>query len=185
MKLGLVVGHTAQAPGAVRKDTGEAEFFWNKDLAERAKKYAHRHSFVVVKIFYRPEGLGYKRGLQAAYGEADAWNATLTNELHFNSHHNPNATGTEVLSSGSALSLKFADAMQEEMINALGLKDRGVKVVTRNGRGGYNLVCGKAPAILIEPFFGSSAEGLAATDEGHEKDALARALIKAAERMAH
>jgi N-acetylmuramoyl-L-alanine amidase len=183
MKLGLVVGHTAQAPGAVRKDTGEAEFFWNKDLAEIALAESKKiQCGVEVEIFYRPAHLGYKAGLRYAYAGADEWGADATCELHFNSHHNPAATGTEVLTSGTAASARFAAFLQDEMLDALGLRDRGEKIVRRGGRGGFNLICGKAAATLIEPFFGSSPIGLAATNERHEKVALARAILRAAER---
>lgn len=183
MKLALVVGHTAQRPGAVRQDTGEAEFFWNKDLAEIAVAEARKSGArVKVRIFYRPPHLGHKGGLRSAYAEADEWGADAVCELHFNSHHNPTATGTEVLTSGTVASLRFAECLQDEMLDALGLRDRGEKIVRRGDRGGFNLICGKAPATLIEPFFGSSPIGLAATDERHEKVALARAILRAADR---
>lgn len=64
------------------------------------------------------------------------------------------------------------------MLAALGLKDRREKVV-RTGHGAASLVNGIAPTALIEPFFGSSAKGQAATDEPREMQALARAILVA------
>jgi N-acetylmuramoyl-L-alanine amidase len=40
-------------------------------------------------------------------------------------------------------------------------------------------MCGRAPAVLIEPFFGSSPQGQAKTDEEHEQRALARSILQA------
>lgn len=182
MKLAIVVGHNARAPGAVRRDTGETEFHWNSGLAEMIEAAAKDgYPEIDVKTFFRTAGSGYRAEIRRVYAETDAWGADATCELHFNSHHNSSATGTETLSSGSSASLRFCEALQDEMLKALGLKDRGEKIV-RTGRGSYSLICGRAPAALIEPFFGSSPKGLAATDEDHEKRALARAILVAAQR---
>ncbi len=178
MKLAIVVGHNARAQGAVRPDTGETEFAWNSRLAKMIEQEARDFPGVSVGLFYRTAGLGYGREIKKVYGETDRWRADATCELHFNSHHNPNATGTETLSSGTRVSLRYAEALQDEMLAALGLKDRGEKIV-RKGRGSASLISGRAPAALIEPFFGSSPAGQAATDEDHEMRALARAILKA------
>ena len=181
MKLAIVVGHNAKSQGAVRPDTGETEFSWNYDLARIIEDEAERFDEITVKTFFRKANIGsYIAEIRDVYARTDQWGADATCELHFNSHHNPSATGTETLSSGSALSLAFAMALQERMIDALGLKDRGEKVV-RKGRGAASLISGRVPAALIEPFFGSSPEGQAATDEAHEKRALARAVLLAAQ----
>jgi N-acetylmuramoyl-L-alanine amidase len=92
------------------------------------------------------------------------------------------ATGTETLTSGSVGSVAFAELVQEEILDALGLRDRGLKYVTKEGRGGRSLFAGRAPAILVEPFFGSSPKGLAATDEDREMVMLADAILRAAAR---
>ncbi|MGR1583355.1 N-acetylmuramoyl-L-alanine amidase [Thalassobius sp. S69A] len=179
MKLAVVVGHNARAQGAIRQDTGETEWSWNSKLAMRI--YDLAPAAIDVKVFFRnPVIRSYTKEIQDVYRRSDEWGADATVELHFNSHHNPDATGTETLSSGSRMSLAYAGALQEHMLDALGLKDRGEKIV-RTGRGSASLISGKAPAALIEPFFGSSPEGLAATDEGREVDALARAILAATE----
>ncbi|WP_243612920.1 N-acetylmuramoyl-L-alanine amidase family protein [Shimia aestuarii] len=181
MKLAIVVGHNARAQGAVRPDTGVTEWSWNKGLAEIMRKEARRFG-LDAEVFFREAGHGgYLDEIEAVYGATDAWGADVTVELHFNSHDNPAATGTETLSSGSPASLRIARAVQEEMVEALGLKDRGVKT-RRSGRGYASLISGRAPAILIEPFFGSSAKGQAASDEASEKRALALAVLRGIER---
>ena len=177
----VVVGHNSRSQGAVRKDTGETEFSWNSRLADMIDALSHRPEYagLFVRVFHRDPRIGsYRREIEDVYRRTDKWGADVTVELHFNSHHNPKATGTETLSSGSRMSTKYAYALQEEMLDALDLKDRGKKIV-RTGRGSASLISGKAPAALIEPFFGSSDKGLAATDEPEEMKALAHAVLKA------
>ena len=178
MKLAIVVGHNARSQGAVRPDTGETEFAWNSRLAKMIEEEARLFPRIRVKTFFREYCGSYRREIAAVYDQVDAWGADASNELHFNSHSSRTATGTEVLSSGSAPSLRYAGALQERMGAALGLKDRGVKV-RRSGRGSESLMSGRAPAVLIEPFFGSSPEGQAATDEEREQRALARSILQA------
>jgi len=182
MKLAVVVGHTARAQGAVRPDTGESEFVWNSKLAIMIEELAPEFPGIEVKTFFRDPTLGVIAGIRDVYRRTDVWGANAANELHFNSHHNPNATGTETLSSGSRMSLRYAEALQDEMLDALGLRDRGEKIV-RKGRGAASLISGRAPAALIEPFFGSSPNGQLATDEPHEMRALARAILRATEQV--
>lgn len=183
-KVAIVVGHSARSQGAVRQDTGETEFEWNSDLAELIRSEAEAFfDDIEVKVFFRQYVGSYRKEIERVYAEVDAWGAHFSIELHFNSHHNPNASGSEVLSSGSKRSLALAEAMQAEFVKVLGNKDRGVKV-RRNGRGGKSLISGRAPAIITEPFFGSSRKGLAATDERHEKVALARATLRAVRAVA-
>ncbi|MBY6055370.1 N-acetylmuramoyl-L-alanine amidase [Leisingera daeponensis] len=180
MKLAIVVGHNARAQGAVRPDTGETEFRWNSHLAQLIEEEARLFPLITVETFFRTPAGGYRAEIERVYRAADGWGADATCELHFNSHGSSSATGTEVLSSGSDSSLRFARALQGRMLVALNLKDRGVKV-RRTGRGSESLISGRAPAVLIEPFFGSSPKGQKATDEPHEKRAIARAVLLAAQ----
>lgn len=180
MKLAIVVGHNARAEGAVRPDTGESEFSWNSRLAKMIEEEARRFPGIKVKVFFREDCRNVVREIRAAYAKTDAWGADASVELHFNSHSNPKATGTETLSSGSKASLRYCEALQDRMLYALGLRDRGAKII-RTGKGATSLIAGKAPAALIEPFFGSSPKGQAATDEPAEMRALARGILHATE----
>jgi N-acetylmuramoyl-L-alanine amidase len=180
MKLAIVVGHNARAQGAVRADTGETEFVWNSRLAKMIEQEADGMPNCEVGVFFRRYTGSTRRELRDVYRRADIWGADASVELHFNSHHNPGAKGTETLTSGTYASLRFAEAAQGRMLDALGLKDRGEKIV-RSGRGAQSLISGKAPAILLEPFFGSSPGALRATDQDHEMRALARAVLLAFE----
>ncbi|WP_299933679.1 N-acetylmuramoyl-L-alanine amidase [uncultured Pelagimonas sp.] len=178
-KLAIVVGHNSVSQGAIRIDTQETEFVWNSRLAKLLK--ANGEAFGLdIKIFHRIAGGGYAREIARVYDEVDRFKPEASIELHFNGSDNPSASGSEVLSSGTALSLRLAAAVQREIVASLGLRDRGVKTIGGKSRGGKSLYSGKAPAILIEPFFGSSVRGTAATDTDAEIKGLALAVLSGA-----
>lgn len=178
-RLAIVVGHNSEKQGAVRADTGETEYVWNSELARMIEEAARAdHPDIEVRTFHRQPGMGYRREIHQVYEETDAWGANATIELHFNSAAHETASGTETLTSGTPASMALAIAVNQEMVSTLGLKDRGVKTRTSADRGGASLVSGRAPAILIEPFFGSSRRGQQATDSLAEKRALAGAVVR-------
>lgn len=183
MKLAIVVGHNEVSQGAVRSDNGESEFLYNSRLATLMRRVAHEHNLQIGVFFRRPGG-GYSREIARVYKEVDDWGADASIELHFNSAGDPRASGTETFSSGSSGSLELAQEVQMEMVEELGLRDRGIKIRNSRtkGRGYQSLVAGRAPAILIEPFFGSNGRGTAVSDERHEQEALAEAIIEGAAR---
>ena len=77
-------------------------------------------------------------------------------EMHFNAF-NATATGTETLHwHRSARGKHFASIVQRHMLIALKLKDRGVKPIAEDGRGGWFLGRTAMPAVIAEPFFGSN-----------------------------
>ena len=178
LKLAVVVGHNVRSQGAVRRDTGETEFSYNSRLADMIVN-SGKDVGIDVNIFIRTAGLGYTREIRKVYKEVDAWGADLSMELHFNSAAATSAGGTETLSSGSKNSLIFAEEIQEQLLQAMGRINRGIKVRNSRtkGRGYMSLVAGRAPAVIVEPFFGSNAADLKATDQESEMEEIARALI--------
>lgn len=180
-KLAIVVGHNWKSRGAVRSDTGESEYEYNTKMALYMESIGSEYD-LNVKVFKRLPGGGYTREIQRVYNEVDEWGAKASIELHFNSAGDPRASGTETFSSGSKRSLILAQEVQMEMVEALGLRDRGVKIRNSRtkGRGYQSLVFGKAPAILTEPFFGSSPLGQAASDSSFDRERLAEAILQGA-----
>ena len=176
-KLAVVVGHNSKQRGAVRSDTGVSEYVWNGKLADVMEGIASEFG-LTVKIFRREYVGSYSREINAVYDKVDRWGADASLELHFNAGADPRAHGTEMLSSGTAKSLTIAQAVQSEVVAALGTRDRGVHTVPPRGRGGRSLIAGKAPAVLAEPFFGSSPSDDLKTDELRERVILARAYLK-------
>lgn len=176
-KLAIVVGHNAQAQGAQRGDNGESEYMFNSRIARLMEEYARaKYPDLDVRVFFRQPMGSYTNEIRRVYDQVDAWAAHLSMELHFNASESPSASGTETLTSGTPASMAAAVAVNDEVVRALGLRDRGVKTRSK-GRGSASLIFGRAPAILVEPFFGSSTKGLTATDEASEEKVLAMAYI--------
>lgn len=172
MKLAIVVGHNIRQPGAVRRDTGEAEYHWNNRIAMMIEDVVGDGDFpgIQAKTFYRRYMGSYSREIRAVYAEVDDWGADMSLELHFNSVENPRANGCEMLSSGSKRSLELAGALQETIAALFGVGDRGVRVLRPNDNGYGALHAGKAPAVILEPFFGSNATDCAAFGPTKEHD---------------
>lgn len=183
MKLGVIVGHTNNSKGAWSDTLGQAEYTWNRHLAELIEDIA---TSVEIKTFLR-DG----HGIAGAYAASDAFGANLTVELHFNASHNDQATGTGVLYyPGSKNGRRFSKFLFDELSQVLGLRDwpKGSGgVVTpfqasgQQRRGLRSLSAGRAPAALIEPFFGSNPQD-SATAQSSKQD-MAQAIVRAAERQ--
>lgn len=175
MKIAIVVGHTSKSQGAVRRADGVTEFAWNSDLANKIKQIGGE----TVGVFFRDPKLDGRAGILRAYRAADDWGADCVIELHFNSHGDPDAEGAETLTSGSVSSRALCALLQSAMVRALDARDRGVKVRRKAGeRGAISLLAGRAPAAIVEPFFGSNPERAKIADA--RKDDLARAIYDAA-----
>ena len=93
---------------------------------------------------------------------------------------NTEASGSETLHyKGSRNGEKLASDFQAAQLQALRLKDRGVKAIDKDGRGGYLLQKTTMPCIITEPFFiDNDRDLMRATDHQVE---LARAYVKALE----
>lgn len=159
-KIALVIGHNARSQGAVRVTDGRTEYDWMTDLASQICA----QDPALFRVFRRPPGLGYSTEIRQAYAAVDAWGADASIELHFNGSASSAATGTETLASGTTGSLRLAQLIQLAMVGALGLRDRGLVTRKRGDRGGESLWQGRAPAVLIEPYFGSNPSDCAAAD---------------------
>ena len=96
-----------------------------------------------------------KVGLSALF-KTDLWDAEATIELHYNAA-SPAATGTETLRCNTQGGRLLAERVHPVMVRAFGLRDRGIKIRKRmHERGYYSLMSGRAPAILLEPGFGTN-----------------------------
>jgi N-acetylmuramoyl-L-alanine amidase len=169
-RIAIVIGHNLRAQGAVRATDGRTEYDWNDDLAGAIRALAPDRYRIVI----RTPGAGE---IGRAYSEVDRLGVAASVELHFNGSADPRATGTETLSSGTANSLKLAHLMQAEMVRALGMRDRGVKIIGKTGRGGASLWTGKPPSVLLEPYFGSNRSDCDQADQRF--NALAAAIHRA------
>jgi len=181
MKIAIVVGHNAKAQGARRAtEDGESEFVWCGRLADlMAQSWPE-----TVRVFRREATpSGYEAEIRAAYAKVDAWGTEVSAELHFNAAISPAASGTEtwyVTDAGRAVAKRVSDAL----VQVLGLPDRGIKRAGKalapgvDGTRGYaSLIAGRAPAVLVELYFGSNASDCRRADA--VRPDLARALYEA------
>jgi len=173
MKIAIVVGHNVKAQGAIRCTDKRTEFDWNSELAG----LIWDHDPEAIKVFHRQSGGGYSAEIDRVYAQTDAWGADVTVELHFNGSGNPAAEGCLMLSSGTKGSLALSRAMQAECLAVMQNRDRGVRILGRKDRGGRSLWQGRAPAVLIEPYFGSNAEDCVRSH--NRMDQLAEAIFRA------
>jgi N-acetylmuramoyl-L-alanine amidase len=181
MKLGIIVGHTRADEGAFSRTLNQQEYSWNSDLANMILAV---NSGVERRVFFRDNG-----GIDGAYGASDQWGSNITVELHFNSAHLSTATGTGVLYlSGSTRGKRFATHLFERTNAVLRLGDWPKQtggVVTpfqasgQQMRGQRSLTAGRAPATLIEPFFGSNPNDCNTASANKSK--YAEAIVRAAE----
>jgi N-acetylmuramoyl-L-alanine amidase len=77
---------------------------------------------------------------------------------------------------GSELGYRFASILQGHLLATLGLRNRGLKAVGLEGRGGYLLAHTEAPCLIAEPFFIDNDADLAVAIGA---DALADAYVRA------
>lgn len=172
--LAIVVGHTERAQGAsATSPISQSEYVWNSDLANKIKSRCDQAS-IPSKIFFR-DGIG----ISGAYQQVVQWGANCIVELHFNAF-NGSAHGTETLydedtNSGSKA---WAERLQSRMLDALNLRDRGLKERDPGQRGYASVSAANIPSALIEPFFGDSPTDAQAAHSG--KDELAEAISGAA-----
>ncbi|CUH99172.1 N-acetylmuramoyl-L-alanine amidase [Leisingera aquaemixtae] len=183
-KLGIVVGHTDAAGGAVGLNLPR-EYDYHKSVASdmlafAQSEFSHGGQIALeVRVFFR-DGIG----VSGAYKQVNNWVGTdasraATIELHYNAA-TPAASGTETLSSGSARSLELSKRVHSGLCSLLGRsgQSRGIKVRNRTHkeRGWLSLVSGRPPAIITEPAFGSNPSDAALLKE--KKFLIGREIIR-------
>lgn len=160
--LVVVVGHEKKAPGADFA-LGGSEYQYNSDIAARMKQYAElKYPNLRVEIIFR-DGVG----IAGAYRKALTFKPDACIELHFNAF-NGSAHGSETLCSVDAVDRQFAAIIQDKICGVFSRtgQSRGVKVLSRSGRGGQSVYSlpGSANA-LVEPFFGDNKDEAKMADQ--------------------
>lgn len=164
MKVAIIVGHNAKLSGHdALGSIIPSEYVFNGAIAEAMVGISKNIPTLEIKVFRRVYLGSYGAEIKKVYKEVDDFGADISIELHFNAY-SAKSNGTETLSSGSKKSLALAHFFQSSMLSELGLVDRGVKVRSRSELGGGALHAGRAPAILVEPFFGSNLKDTQAAE---------------------
>jgi len=142
----LVIGHSQRRPGAVNLTSGINEFEFNKRLAQRIGEILAGCTAVDISLVYR-------RSYRRLPDDINRLQPDYCLSLHCNAF-DTTASGTQTLyyhtsPAGKALAM----VLQCELVDCLGLSDRGVAPVRDNERGSHVLKYTQAPCVIAEPFF--------------------------------
>jgi N-acetylmuramoyl-L-alanine amidase len=171
-KCALVIGHKKSSPGAQNNAAGLTEFHYNDLLSMDIENTVEG---VEVQRIYR-------RTYDSLPADINAYDPDFIISLHCNAF-NEKASGTEVLYyHRSQKGKKMADILNNNLVHALGLKDRGIKAKTVEDRGGYLLKMTNAPCVIAEPFFIDNDDDFKVATE--QREALVAAYAGAIEAIA-
>ena len=151
IKVALVIGHGSNDPGAVNIDPSNGlktrEYDYNLNIVTKL--------VAILKNSELVEPILVKRDVTYAQlpAKINALNPKLIVEFHCNAADNKTAGGTETLYSGSAKNKPIAAMLQNAMLNSFGLRDRGLKGLSKDDRGAHLIFSTNAPCFIVEPFF--------------------------------
>lgn len=169
-RIGIIVGHERDAPGAEMMNFGFYEYQYNTEIANLAYNYGK--DLFDIFIIYR-DGIG----INGAYRKASDLMLDAVIELHFNSY-NTKVNGTETLCSHKKEDIDIALVFQKNICSVfsrVGIS-RGITDISFSDRGGQSVTSFNGPNCLVEPFFGDNKED--ATKAMNLKNEYAIALIK-------
>ena len=150
------IGHSRTDKGAYNKGLDLHEWDWNKRVADALSGVCWHKSKIIERA----------SGISQLVRDINAVKPTFCLSLHCNSFVSQASTGTEVLYwHKSEKSKAAAEIMQQALVSALQLPDRGIKPVTAADRGGWQLKEVSSPIILLEPFFLSNFKDVARARE--------------------
>lgn len=154
-KIALVVGHSINSKGAYNEEMNVHEYYLNEALAKKTFEIMQTEKELDPVLVYR------KNGYSKLPGDINAHEPDFIICFHHNASSNKTVQGTETLYyHKSSKSKEFAKEIQKKLVEVLEYKDRGLKPVDSEDRGGYVLKYTKAPAVLIEPYFLSETNGM-------------------------
>ncbi len=176
MKVALIVGHKSRSPGAGNSARPVSEYGFNARLAvDIWEHFYYGLTPLTVEIIYR-------RTYASLPGDVNATKPDFAVAMHANASVGHNATGTEVLYyHRSDAGAKVAAVFQDEFLKALGLRDRGIKPVDSEGRGGSLLKQVACPIVICEPFFIDNDSDLAIAADADLSGAYINAISNASE----
>lgn len=143
-RIAIIVGHSYQAQGA-EHPSGTTEFEFNKKLAYLLLDE-------LLELDTQPI-LVFRNSLTDLPELVNSTGADIAVSLHANAF-NTQTSGSETLYwHTSKKGKQLAHKLQAAVVDALGLRDRGIKAVTEKENGGYLLRHTSMPAVILEPFF--------------------------------
>ncbi len=172
MKVFLNPGHSPGGhpdPGAVNEETGLRESDVALAVGKSAASYLNAAGVETELL--------QSDSLYEICETANSSDADIFVSIHCNAAEAEEANGTETWAcAGSYRGSVLASCIQNQIVDALGTTDRGVKIATPGVNGLYVLTNTDMPAVLIELAFitNPSDEEILA----HDQDALARAVAR-------
>ncbi|TLP41021.1 N-acetylmuramoyl-L-alanine amidase family protein [Arcobacter arenosus] len=155
-RIAIVVGHSVWSKGAYNENLNLHEFYLNDVLAKEIKNALSLNDDFTPYLVYR------KNGYAKLPNDINHTSPDIIISVHHNSSANKNVQGTETLYYHKSTNGKdLATLVQNKMLEVLEFRDRGIKAVDSEDRGGYVLRYTNAPMILIEPYFMSDDDGVA------------------------
>lgn len=146
MKVFLNPGHAPDGrpdAGASNKTTGLRECDVALAVGNLAEKYLNAAGVATDLL--------QDNSLAKICQRANASNADVFVSIHCNGAENPMAKGTETWAcAGSFRGSMLADCIQRQIVEALNMTDRGVKIATPGINGLYVLTNTDMPAVLVE-----------------------------------
>jgi N-acetylmuramoyl-L-alanine amidase len=189
MRVALVVGHDERRQGAYSPALDVHEWEWCGALARQLHTELGLRG-VESRVFLREPGGRYSEQMAQLCGKINDWQAGyrgLVVSLHFNSTTEDWAGGCALHWPSSAAGRAAASALSAAAAAAIGNRNRGAIAQDRSWSSGrpplWILQLTKAPASILEPFFGSNEEDARAGDAAMRSGELAHALADAIARL--
>ncbi|HET8838493.1 MAG TPA: N-acetylmuramoyl-L-alanine amidase [Flavobacteriaceae bacterium] len=165
-RVAVIIGHDKTSPGAYSPYLHTSEYMYNSEVAS--------YLGGIADIYKRPLGGGYTTQMRKLAEMLNPKNYDLVVELHFNSFSDSSANGCEaIVYPGNDFSYMVGYDFCQKLSSQYQTNNRGVKEHGKGDRGFVFLSLMEAPAIIVEPFFGSNEEA-----EKFENEAKYAELIK-------
>lgn len=172
MKVFLNPGHAPDGkpdPGAVNNETGLRECDVALAVGKSAESYLNEAGVETALL--------QSDSLEEICEAANSSDADIFVSIHCNAADAEGANGTETWAcAGSYRGSMLADCIQNQIVDALGTVDRGVKTATPGVNGLYVLTNTDAPAVLVELAFISNDDDEQLLEE--KQDDFARAIAR-------
>ena len=193
--LALVVGHNRLRQGAYSPALDQYEWEWCGGLAALIAGAVQRLSGPSVSVFEREVGVLYSEEMRRLVQTLDLARPRLIVSLHFNSIGDGSRSGCAALyCPGSTRGKEAAEALCTAVAGVLGNRRIGAIPQSRSwstigtradgsaypaGRKLAVLTSTRAPAVLLEPFFGDHAEDATIADHARNSGTLPKAIAEA------
>lgn len=141
----ILPGHSHWDSGFVNGSLKEYDI-----VSKVACKLFEREDFNQHDIIFKARNKSYA----ALPVEINSWGPELVIELHLNGAGDKSVQGTEVLiAKGSAGGKKYGQIVLDSLIKEYGLRNRGIKEISKDDRGANLLYKTKAPCMIVEAYF--------------------------------